>query len=208
MLSFFLTCRPSIRADRKAGELIIKTGFLQALSTLFLNLRRVEISLRRRTVTVSRRLAYFFPACTKIDFDDVWYLDYSFAATNVKLGWFISGLDVSKQSEAFTISIVTRDETEHAVCTFKGGYAEGQDWVGEMLGNTDFSFAGGQESESSMMASYLATLLGVTIGKPLEETAEMVVCPKCGHPTAPNRPKCLYCGTAVAESEGEAVRLA
>ena len=196
----FLTLRPSIHEQR--DSVVIRTGFLAGLFSLFLNTRQVEISPARQTVMFSYRRAYFFTSRTQLDFADVWYVDYSFGAMGTDWGWTASGVGRHDQVESFTIALVTRDERTHTVCAFRGEGSACTGWTGVLLGGDSLvDLAGTQDKESRKLAHYLAGLLGVTIGKPLDAIATMAKCPACGRPTARCKAKCLYCGAEIKGSQ-------
>jgi hypothetical protein len=194
-----LTLRPSIRESR--DSVIIKTGFLTGLCTLFLSWRRVEILPSRRRVLLSSRKAYLFTSHEVIEFTDVWYVDYSFGSLGTDWGWTSAGFGRHDQVESFSISIVTKDDKRHVVCAFRGEGSTCTGWTGVLLGDDEIlDFSGTQEKESRKLAQYLAKLLGVRIGKPLEAIADMATCPACGRSTSLYKAKCLYCGAQVNEA--------
>lgn len=199
----FLTTRPAI--DEVGGTLTIKTGLITRLATLFLNFRRIEIDPERCDILIEKRVAYFFVSRELIDFDSVWYVDYSFDSLGTEWG-MTSGSLLGRQDqvESFPIAVVTRDDRKHFVCAFRGEGAKCTGWTGVLLGGDDLlDFSGTQESESRQLATYLAKLIGTQIGKPLDSSIDMATCPECGRPTSPYKAKCLYCGAVLAVQEGE-----
>lgn len=189
----FLTLRPSIHEEH--DRIVIKTGFLTALFSLFLNTRKAELIPSRKQILLSSHMAYFFTKHHQITFDDVWYLDYSFDSMGTEWGWTATGIGRHDQVETYTISIVTKDEKKYSLCAFRGEGSTCTGWTGVLLGDDEiFDLAGTQDSESRKLAQYLASLLDVSIGKPLEAIADMTTCPACGRPTSPYKSKCLYCG--------------
>jgi len=194
-----LTLRPSIYESRES--LIIKTSFITGLLTLFLNCRKVEIVPSRRMLQFSNRRAYFFTSHKIVDFEKVWYVEYSFGSMGTGWGWTSSGFGRHDQLESFSISIVTKEERTYPVCTFRGEGSRCTGWTGVLLGGDALvDFSGTQDQESRKLAKYLAGLLGVTIGKPLEDIADMAKCPACGRATSLYKTKCLYCGAELNES--------
>jgi hypothetical protein len=196
----FLTLRPSVSELR--DSLVIKTGNLAALLSLFLNTRHVEISASSQTVTLSRRTAYIYSSSVTININEVAYIDYGFSAIGTDWGW--NGLGIGQQDsvESYSISIVTQDGKKHFVCAFRGEGSTCTGWSGILLGDDSIvDFAGTQDDESRKLAKYIAKLLGVTIGKPLDEIAEMTTCPECDRPASLYKPTCLYCGAAINFNE-------
>ena len=195
----FLTLRPSVHESR--GSVIIKTGFVAGLLSLFLNTTRVEVIPSRRVIVFSFRRAYFFTSHHTIHFRDVGYIDYTFDSMGTDWGLTSVGFDRHDQVESFLIAIVTKDQKRHPVCAFRGEGANDTGWIGLLGGDDLIDFSGTQENESLALAQYLAGLIGVTIGKPLD-TTDMATCPHCGHPTSIYRKKCLYCGALVNGPDG------
>jgi hypothetical protein len=195
----FLTLRPAIYAED--NRLVIKTGFLARLLSLFLNFRKAEISPTEKTVSISHRMAYLFATSSVIDFADISHIDYGFRALGTDWGWSGFGyFGRQDQVESFAISIVTNDKTKHFLCAFRGEGAVCTGWTGMLLGDDDLvDFAGSQEDESRTFAKAIAKLVGVQIGEPMEAYDEMPTCPACGHPTSPHKQTCLYCGALLPE---------
>ena len=195
----FLTLRPSIREGK--DSLTIATGFLTRLFTLFLDIRTVRIIPSRRVVALQSRSAYFFSSLEMIRFSSVSHIDYAFGSFDTSWGWTLSGYARHDQVERFSISIVTKDDTKHFVCSFRGEGSVCTGWSGILLGGDALvDFSGTQEGESRKLAKYLAKLMGVTVGKPLKKIAKMTHCPECGRATSLYKPKCLYCGAQVYPS--------
>jgi hypothetical protein len=192
----FLTLRPSVREDGRS--LVIKTGFLARLCSLFLRLRRVEVLPDLREVRIVRRMGYLLKSAETLSFDDIWYVDYSFGAFGTSWGWTAGGYGRHDQVETFSVSLVTRDERPHYVCSFRGEGAVGTGWTGVLLGDDDWlDLSGTQEAESRKFVDYLARLIGVSVGKPASDLGRMATCPECGRPTSLYNPKCMYCGAQV-----------
>lgn len=197
--SNFLTLRPSIRETDDA--LVIKTGFLTALITLFLKRTRIEISLSKRTVSFTQRVAYFFSSCQEMSFADVGHIDYDYDSMGTSWGWTSSIFGRQDQVESYSISLVTVTGSKHFVCAFRGEGSVSTGWTGVLLGDDSLlDFEGSQQSESRKLAEYIAELLETRIGKPIETSIRMTSCPSCGRDTSPYKPTCLYCGGALKKS--------
>lgn len=195
----FLTLRPSIRETDDA--LVIKTGFLTALLTLFLKTTRIEISLSERTITFSKRVAYLFSSSQVVPFAEVGYVDYDFDSMGTDWGLTSSWFGRHDQVESFSISVVTHAGDKHFVCAFRGEGSTCSGWTGVLLGGDSMiDLMGTQDSESRKLAEYIAELLETRIGKLMEISTEMATCSACGRSTSPFKSTCLYCG-AVVDSE-------
>lgn len=175
--------------------MIIKTGFLGGLFTLFLRRVTTEIRPAQQQIIQRSRLGYFFVSQRILEFDDVHYLDYGFGSLGTDWGWSADGLGRQDQVETFHIDIMTRDNDRLRVCAFRGEGAVMTGWEGLLLGNDDVvDFSGTQEEESRQFVNALAKILDVPLGKPADEEIEMATCLGCGRPVSPYNPKCLYCG--------------
>lgn len=197
-----LTSRPYILESRKS--LVIKTGFLPAVLSLFMVLRRVEIVPSVRRIQISRRIGLFLVRSKTLAFDEVSHIDYAYGSMGTSWGITSEGLGRHDQLESFSISIVTKREEKLFVCAFRGEGAVWTGWTGILLGNDNLmDFAGTQERESAKLAVYLSKLIGVPIGKPPVDVPEMIKCPSCGHSLAPNSLDCLYCGAEMRGMKDE-----
>jgi hypothetical protein len=193
----FLTLRPRVRRDGDA--VVVSTGFLPGLCSLFLSTNKAEFRPSQELVLLSYRRGYFFHTSRHLPFADVWYVDLSFGSMGTDWGLDGGGYGRHDQVESFKVHLVTRDERRHFVCAFRGEGAANTGWSGVLLGGDDvWDLSGTQESESRTFARNLAKLLGVSVGKPLDDSIEMADCPGCGRATSPNRPTCLYCGADLA----------
>jgi hypothetical protein len=171
---------------------------LVGLFTLFLRSITTEFRARERQIVQRRRLGYFFSMETILEFDDVRYLDYGFGSFGTGWGWTLGGWGRQDQVETFYIDIVTRDDERLRVCAFRGEGAVMTGWGGVLLGDDEiFDVSGTQEGESRQFANYLAKVLDVSVGAPIDETIDMATCPACNRSVSLYNPKCLYCGAEV-----------
>lgn len=191
-----LTLRPSIRVED--GVLVIKTGMLVGLFTLFLRSISTEIRPVERRIVQRRRLGYFFTTQTVLEFDDIRYLDYGFGSFGTEWGWSFEGWGRQDQVETFYIDIVSRDDERLRVCAFRGEGAVMTGWGGVLLSEDSLlDVSGTQEGESRQFVNYLAKVLDVPVGQPIDEDVEMATCPACNRSVSLYNPKCLYCGAEV-----------
>ena len=188
--------QPTVRETNEA--VIIRTGLLTALLTLFLRTHRVKIVPVLRKIFIRTRTAWFFKSSKQVDFRDISHVDYSYESYGTDYGITATGVGRHDEVERFSVSVVTNDRSHHFICSFRGDGAVATGWTGMLLGNDEmFDIRGSQESESRKFAMYLAKLLGVTIGKPVTAMADMATCPACKRPTSLYKPTCLYCGAAI-----------
>ena len=196
--SKFYTLRPSICETR--NSIIIKTGFLTKLFTLFLYMQKVEIIPSMRKVQISKTIFWSFIFRKQIDFDDIWYIEYAFKSWGTDWGYSVSGYRNLDEMEKFSILLVTKNEKKHFVCSFRGEGSVATGWGGILLGGDDIvDYKGTQESESRQFAEYISKIFGVSLGKPIPESIDMKTCPECGRETSPYNPKCLFCGAKLTE---------
>jgi hypothetical protein len=134
-----------------------------------------------------------------ISFKNISHVDYTYGSFGTDWGitsssWFGRHDEV----ESFTISIVTKTGDSFPICAFRGEGSKTTGWSGVLLGGDDiFDFSGTQEDESRKFAEYIAKLLDVTIGEPIDSPKDTVKCPKCGRPLPPYKKTCLYCGKTI-----------
>lgn len=193
----FLTQRPSI--TETPDRLILKTGFLSALLTLFLRIRRAEINTSEKRVTIWTRSLWFINKIEEIAFDDLWFIDYSFGSAGTDWGFSTSGHARQDQVESFSIALITKDEKAYHLCSFRGEGSACTGWSGVLLGGDSVvDFAGTQDRESKKLAEYLSGILNIPIGKPLTDMIDMDKCPACGRQTSPYKSTCIYCGASTA----------
>ena len=134
--------------------------------------------------------------------DEIAYIDYGFSAIETDWGWTGRGFGAHDQLESYSISLVTYSGNKHFICAFRGEGSVCTGWTGILLGDDSvMDFSGTQDGESRQLANYIASLIGVPVGKPLEHYAEMATCPECNRPTSLYKPKCLYCGAIVNRTE-------
>ncbi len=196
--SKLFTLRPSIRETKKS--IVIKTGFLTKLFTFFLYMQKVEIIPSLRKVQISKTFFWSFIFRKQLDFDDVWYIDYSYNSMTTQFGWTSSRFGAQDEVESYSISIVTKDEKFYSICSFRGEGACCTGWDGVLLGGDEaLDYKGTQESESRQFADYISKIFGVPFGKPIPESIDMKTCPECDRETSPYNPKCLYCGAKLTE---------
>jgi len=163
-----------------------------------MNLNRAEIDTNWRRITLSRRRAYFFKKAYTINFSDILYLKYSYNSLATDWGFSTDGFGTNDQLESFTIYIVTKDEEEHFLCSFRGEGSVETGWCGVLFGNDELlDFSGTQEAESRQLVGHLAKIIGVTVGKPLDASTKMTKCPECNHLISNWATTCLYCGAEV-----------
>ena len=196
--SCYFTLRPSIRETK--SSIIIKTGFLTKLYTLFFYTQKIEIIPSIRKIKISKTFAWVFPVYNQLDFDDVWYIEYAFKSSGTDWGYTSSGYKNLDEMEKFSILLVTKNEKKHFVCSFSGEGAVSTGWSGILIGHDDIiDYEGTQENESKQFVEYLCKILDVTLGKPIPESIPMKECPECTRETSPYSPKCLYCGAKLTK---------
>jgi hypothetical protein len=203
--SNLLSLKPHVY--NKDGVLVIETGFLFRLLSLFSYYRRVEMSAQNRTITILRKIFPYFPSTIKLDFDDIYYLDYSFDSivTDFSTNQWSFG-EHTDQAERFSVNVVTKDNQKYLIGSFMGEGSICTGMRGVMISDDSIiDFSGTQEEESLEFVKILSKILQVPIGQPLKDIADMIDCPACGHPNASNLPKCIYCGAVLKPDEVENV---
>ena len=131
-----LTMRPWIRETR--NTISISTGMLTSILTLFLMRRKTVISLSGRQVFMTSRMGYFFKSMTILDFHEISHVDYEFDSVGTDYGWTGGGFGRQDQYERFSISLVTKSNQRHFLCSFKGEGSVCTGWGGILLGHKTY----------------------------------------------------------------------
>jgi len=197
----FLSLKPYVY--NKDGVLVIETCFLFRLLSIFTYFRRVEVSVENQTVTILRKIFPYFPSTIKINFDDIYYLDYSFGSivTDFSTSAWSFG-ETTDQAESFSVHIITKNNQKYLIGSFLGDGSVCTGMRGVLISDDSFfDLSGTQEQDSLNFVKILSKILQVPIGKPLKDMADMITCPVCGHPGSPYIPKCIYCGAVMKPDE-------
>lgn len=175
-----------------SNHLVVRNAGLARILTLFVWLRRTDIYMDEGRLRFRTRALWIWPREQGVPLSDVWYIDYTHRA---QARGRAENSGARYQTDVYTLSVVTRSEQRHIVCTFRGRSYERLPalyaWIRSYLW-------GEQERQSQDFAEELSGLLQVPIGRPWQ--VDMATCPACGHPTSARSGRCLYCGAYVPES--------
>jgi len=199
--SNLLSLKPHVY--NKDGVLVIETCFIFRLLSLFTYYRRVEMSAQNRTISILRKVFPCFPSTIELNFDDIYYLDYSFDSivSDFSTNQWSFG-EHTDQAERFSVNVITHDNQKHLIGSFMGDGSICTGMRGIMISDDSIiDFSGTQEEESRKFVKILSKILQVPIGQPLKDIADMIDCPVCGHPNSSNLPKCIYCGAVLNAEE-------
>ena len=188
-----LTLRPVIYGTKKS--IVIKTGLLTRLISLFSYMHKVEIFSEQKKILFYNRIFWLFYSFKELDFNDISYIDYSYNSYGTSWGrtiWEYKKLD---EVESYSVYLVTKNGDKHFVCSFSGEGYSCTGLSGVLIANDSVAdFAGTQGDESRQFVEYLSKQLGVSIGKSIKDVIDMKICPQCHRETSPYDTKCLYCG--------------
>src|SRR5262249_44454475 len=149
------------RLSRANGNLVAATSLQLRLLTLGLINRRVSIDPKRRMITLSRRLFWFFSRRQRIPFDAIAAISYGYQdwAAN-SWSW------THKSADLYKVGLRLHSGQEVQVFYF---YGEGEfsnqgplpDWL--YWANYQFDVTGTQGQESRLYVELLSKMIGVPV---------------------------------------------
>lgn len=180
------------------GVITIRDGFWKRLLTLGGLQRTTWIDGNTRTVRIHHRRAWVFTSETRIPFQEVSHIDYSYDEMGTSWGDAWTGFQQTDQLESFRISVVAKDGREFPVAAFHGEGSVMTGWAGMIWADDALvDVSGTQEGDSQRLVNRLAKFIGVPLSKPIDHGGLMAACPACGRSTTVLKSTCLYCGSAL-----------